>query len=272
MGAALLKVGGSLADRGMVLFEEATRGDLGRLAADALLVWPVGATEQHGPHLPAGTDAVHAEWVARAAAERAASAMSVVVAPTLRFGSSAHHLPFGATMSIGTETYYRALSDLASSLVASGFQRLFIVNGHGGNHELVAIVARDLALSHDVHVAGGSWWAIAWDALVQAGAAEVGRFPGHAGRFETSLMLALRPDLVVGPLPHRDEPGRTDPRRFGGDYRAEHHGSWQAIDGYGDSPDLADADLGRRWLDVAADAVADAFLRFQRASGGPLNE
>ena len=79
-----------------------------------------------------------------------------------------------------------------------------------------------------------------------------------------------RPELVVGPLPHRDDPGSSDPRRFGADLRAEHAGSWQAIDGYGDSPDLASAELGRRWLDVAADAVADAYAAFQRASGGPI--
>jgi creatinine amidohydrolase len=94
--------------------------------------------------------------------------------------------------------------------------------------------------------------------------------PGHAGRFETSLMLALRGELVRSPLPHRDEPGTTDPRRFGADFRAEHSGFWRSIDGYSDSPDLADADLGRVWLGVAADAVARAFVRFQEESGGPV--
>ena len=84
-------------------------------------------------------------------------------------------------------------------------------------------------------------------------------------------MLAMRPELVVAPLPHRDDPGPpTDERRFGGDHRAEHHGSWVAIDGYGDSPDLADAALGQRWLDVAAQAVAAQLVEFQRASGGPV--
>ena len=64
----------------------------------------------------------------------------------------------------------------------------------------------------------------------------------------------------------------TDPRRFGADLRAEHAGSWQAIDAYGDSPDLADADLGARWLDLAAEAVSEAFIGFQRASGGPIGD
>lgn len=258
----------------LVLFEEQTRERLRALAPASLVVWPVGATEQHGPHLPTGTDAMHAEWVTREAAVRAARrGLSVVVAPTLRIGSSEHHLPFGGTISIPTETYYRVLRAGIGSLVRDGFQRVLVINGHGGNHELIQLAARDLALELPaVHLGAGSWWTIAWDALVAAGAAEVGRFPGHAGRFETSIVLAMRPDLVVGPLPHRENPGSTDPRRFGADLRAEHAGSWQAIDGYGDSPDLADADLGARWLDLAAEAVAEAFIGFQRASGGPIGD
>ena len=261
-----------MAGSNVVLFDELTRVRLRQLSTEALVVWPVGATEQHGPHLPTGTDAMHAEWVAREAAMRAeALGVTVVVAPTLRIGSSHHHLPFGGTMSLPTETYYRAIRAGLESLVTDGFRRVFVINGHGGNHELIGLAVRDLALElPDVHLAAGSWWAMAWDELVAAGAADIGRFPGHAGRFETSLVLAMRPELVVGPLPHRDDPGTTDTRRFGGDWREEHAGSWQAIDGYGDSPDLASAELGRRWLDVASDAVARAYASFQRASGGPV--
>jgi len=250
------------------LLEELTRLECRRLASTALVVWPVGATEQHGPHLPVGTDAFHAEWVARAAARFAGEQTDVIVAPTLAIGSSAHHIPFGGTMSVATTNYLSLVMDGVASLLDSGFPRVFVLNAHGGNHELTQLVARDLALrTPGAHVAAGSWWAMAWDQLIAAGAADTGRFPGHAGRFETSLVLAMRPELVAQPLPHRDDPGTTDTRRFGGDQRVEHNGSWAAIDGYGDSPDLADADLGRRWLDVAAQVVADAFISFQRASG-----
>src|SRR6185295_8022026 len=116
------------------------------------------------------------------------------------------------------------------SMLAGGWHRLFIVNGHGGNHEIIQLVARDVALRHEVHVAAGAWWAIARDALTAAGAADAGSFPGHAGRFETSLVLAMRPELVVAPLPHRDDPGPTGPPAVGGELRVEHHGWWQSID------------------------------------------
>lgn len=238
-----------------------------RTAADAaLFVWPVGAIEQHGPHLPVGTDTMHVERVALDAVAIAARQIPIVLVPTLPFGSSPHHVPFGGTMSIASDTYYRVMLELAESLVAGGVRRLFIVNGHGGNHELIQLVARDLALRHDIEVAAGSWWAMAWDALVSIGAHERGRFPGHAGAFETSLVLAMRPELVESPLPHRDDPGSTDPRRFGGLHRTERHGFWQSIDGFSDSPDLGNADHGSRYLEVAAEAVAGQLLAFWSSS------
>lgn len=244
---------------------EMTRARCRELAPDALLVWPVGATEQHGPHLPIGTDAMHAEWVATRAADLVANQIPVVIAPTLPFGSSAHHLPFGGTMSISTEVYYKVLVDLTESLITDGFRRIFIINGHGGNHELIQLVARDVALRRDATIAAGSWWTIAWDALVQDGAADEGTFPGHSGAFETSLVQAMRPELIVGPLPHRDELGKTERRRFLGDLRIERHGSWGAMDGWTDSPDRADPDLGASYLRHSIAALAIQMLAVHAA-------
>src|SRR5262245_30841890 len=122
------------------LLEELTRDQARALAPEALVVLPVGAIEQHGPHLPVGTDYFVVEHIARAAAMSLADRVPILVAPALPFGSSHHHLPFGGTLSLSTETYYRALRDLAESLIASGFRRIFILNGHGGNNELIQLV------------------------------------------------------------------------------------------------------------------------------------
>jgi creatinine amidohydrolase len=254
-------------------FEESSRSALREAATDALLVLPVGAIEQHGPHLPTGTDTFHVIEVAERAAALAAERIPVVLAPVLPFGSSAHHLPFGGTLSLSTATYLTVVTELVESLIGAGFSRLFILNSHGGNHELVQLVARDVALRRDVHIAAGSWWAIAWDALLQAGAGAAGRFPGHAGQFESSIVRHLRPDLVdPTALPHREGPVPPARAHFEPSYRAEHHGSWQAIDGFSDSPDLADAALGARWLDVSIAPVAAAFVAFQREAGGPVRD
>lgn len=249
-----------------LLLQELTREAARAVAAETLVVWPVGAVEQHGPHLPVGTDYFAVEHVARQAAAQAQERIPVLVAPTLPFGSSAHHLPFGGTMSLGTETYYRIVYELAESLIISGFRKIFIVNGHGGNNELVQLAARDLALKHPASLAAASYWTVAWDALVALEAHIPGRLPGHAGAFESSLVLALRPELVQEPRPHRDNVVGSDPRSFYRPYRAEHHGSWQAINGYSDSPDRGDAARGKAYLGAISQALADAMVEFHRAS------
>src|SRR5207244_2462380 len=111
-------------------------------------------------------------------------------------------------MSLSTELYYRVLVELGQSLVTDGFQRVFFVNGHGGNHEVAQLAARDLSLQLPVHAASASYWVTAWHELAVAGASQLGRFPGHASAFETSLILAAWPHLVqTGRVPHRDDAG-----------------------------------------------------------------
>lgn len=245
-------------------FAEMNREEL-RAAADALIVLPIGATEQHGPHLATGTDFFTVGAIADGSARIASAEIPVIVAPTLPFGSSDHHLLFGGTLSLGTETYYRVLRELLESLASDGFKRVFILNGHGGNHELAELAARDVALRREVHVAAGSYWTIAWDALVAAGAHLGRRLPGHAGDFETSMMLALRPDLKPGPLPHRAPSGDTDPRLRTAPWRAEMHGAWKQIDGYTDSPAQSSAESGRRFFEVITAEVARALVSFHQA-------
>lgn len=244
-----------------LLLNEITREEARAVAPQTLLVLPTGATEQHGPHLPVGTDTFAVERIARSAAAIAAERIPVLVAPTLPYGSSHHHIPFGGTMSLTTETYYRVLVDLLESLIAGGFRRFFLVNGHGGNDELVQLAARDLALRHDAHLAAASYWNATWTALTDAGAHEQGHLPGHAGSFETSLVLALRPELVVEPRPARDNAPPGDPRPVR-TYRAEFHGRWQSFDGFTDSPARAEAARGQRYLDTAAQALAEVLVDF----------
>ena len=103
---------------------------------------------------------------------------------------------------------------------------------------------------------------VAADAHVQGG------LPGHAGAFETSLVLALQPGLVREPRPHRADATGTDPRGARRPYRAESHGSWQGFDGYTDSPDRGTAERGRAYLAAAVRAVGRAFVEFHTATGG----
>src|SRR5260370_8834953 len=114
----------------MKLFAEMNREQLTAEAPAALAILPIGATEQHGPHLPTGTDCFTVENVARAAAEHASAEVPIIIAPVLPFGSSHHHFVFGATLSFSTQTYYPVLCDLLESLVTDGLTRTFLINTH----------------------------------------------------------------------------------------------------------------------------------------------
>jgi creatinine amidohydrolase len=231
----------------MRLFAELNRDQLRAAAVDSLAILPLGATEQHGPHLPAGTDYFTVEALAREAAAVAGAQIPAIVAPALPFGSSDHHFVFGATLSLSTETYYRVLRELLESLVRDGFTRIFLVNGHGGNHELMQLAARDVALKEPVRIAAGSYWSIAWEA----------RSPGHAGDFETSLMLSLRPEHVAKDRPQRE--WRPSPRR---PWREERHGFWRDIEGFTDNPAQATAEHGEALRKHIVRELANAFVSF----------
>ena len=158
--------------------------------ASAILAVPVGATEQHGPHLPLSTDTD----IALALCDRlAAHRPDVLVAPPVAYGSSGEHAGFAGTLSIGQEATELLLVELGRSATET-FPRILFVSAHGGNAGPVArAVARLRAESRDVEVFQPRW----------AG-------DPHAGRPETALQLALRPDAV-----RMDRAAPGDPRPLG---------------------------------------------------------
>jgi creatinine amidohydrolase len=250
---------------GPIAFAAANREQLVASATDLVLV-PVGACEQHGPHLPTGTDFMIVSEVAERAARALSTDMRVRVTPTLPVGYSRHHLPFGATLSVSAETLQRFLIEVCDSLVNDGFRQIFLINGHGGNSDIVNVVARETALAHGVTAGAGSYWVMAWDALVAEGAHERNRLPGHAGAFETSIVMALWPELVSSSRPHRDGDFGVDPAASCGDYLSEDHRNWARIAGYSDSPDRANAADGHRWLDATVSGVVAGLRRFHAAA------
>ena len=251
---------------GSALWHEKTREQLNQAAADTLLILPLGATEQHGPHLATGTDFLIVEHLARSAAAEVGQQIPVLVAPTLPFGSSHHHLPFGGTISISTTTYYALLCELLESIHSSGFTKIFMLNGHGGNDDIIKLAARDTALKLAVNIAAASYWTIAWDALVADGVHLDGELPGHAGNFETSIMLALHAGLVSEQRLHREDSSTADPRSFYPPYKKEIHGFWQSFDGYTDSPDHAKFEAGDRYLQRIVGEVTAALIEFYSVS------
>ncbi len=152
---------------------------------------PVGATEQHGPHLPLGTDFLTAQALAHAAA----SETGAVCTPVVPVGISAHHQQFWGTLTVSPDAFRAYMRDLARSLAEHGWRRLVFVNGHGGNSAALLEVCRTLRCE-DVFAVVWSWWL---DPSVQAVLRELFRSRGtHAGAAETSLIAHLHPELVRG--------------------------------------------------------------------------
>lgn len=146
----------------------------------ALVLVPVGSTEQHGPHLPLNTDSVIAEAVARLSVEQLATGRpdrSVLLAPTLTYGASGEHADFPGTISIGHEALHVLLVELVRSM-SPWAGRIVFVNGHGGNvPTLDTSIGRLRIEGHEV----------SWTGCETPGA------DAHAGRAETSVMLHLSP-------------------------------------------------------------------------------
>jgi creatinine amidohydrolase len=242
------------------LLVELTRVRLAEVAPEALLVLPFGAVEQHGPHLPFGTDFLVVDAVARRAAALAGAEVPVVLAPTAPYGSSGHHLDVGGALSLTPGTFEGCARDLLASAAASGFRRVFVVNGHGGNAQLLR-TAGHAAADGGLVVGGGSYWTLA--------AAELERLlpeapvPGHAGRFETSLALALEA-RGAEVAPARADPG-TEPARS---YWLEDRDAWKRIDGFTDDPSKGSAEEGAACLDAIVAAVAACIVDFHRSTSG----
>jgi creatinine amidohydrolase len=180
-----------------VLMREMTWAEIEPLANDGtVVILPVAAMEQHGKHLPIDVDSLLCETVARRAAEAASSQARVLVAPTLSFGSSQHHMAFPGTFTLTTGTFIRVVEELCESLIYHGFRRILILNGHGGNDDLIRIAARNVADTTGAAVAASSYWNVAADDLSIFQDDEVGGIPGHACGFETACYLAVKPELV----------------------------------------------------------------------------
>ena len=187
---------------------ELTWPEVDELSRDIVVVVPTGSLEQHGPHLPLFTDSILATAVAEAAESQIAR--EVLLTPTLWLGASAHHLKFAGSLSASFETYMGALRDVVESLAQHGFQRFFILNGHGGNESPNAVALRvlkqkfpNLTLAHS----GYYTFAASESAKKLNGPAKSIQ---HACEAETSLMLHVRPDLVrVDKI--RDDGLRCDP-------------------------------------------------------------
>ena len=157
----------------------------------AILVF--GACENHGDHMPFGSDFIFPTEIAK---KLATKVNNVIVLPAIPYGVSLHHDQFQMTMSINPETLVGIISDLLSSLIQNKIRRVLIINGHDGNIGPIEIAARSIKNKHpEMTIAClESWWILVGQ--LKKDLFEVWSGLGHGGEAETSAILAVRPDLV----------------------------------------------------------------------------
>jgi len=263
------------------LFEELTWHEVNDAVRGAkVAVVPVGMIEDHGAHLPVDTDAKIAEAVCHAAAERIPE--EVVVLPTVKYAYSPHHMDFPGTVSVpplgmsrnwGVLVEY--LSSITCSLAHQGFTKILIVNGHGSNRPLIDLAGRVTILEYPNAQCGSiSWWEIesvqeAFEKVLESSVSS------HAGEVETSLYLAIDPDLVYMDRAERDLTFNASKhfwsnlisRKPGPNYRNPVHmndfWSMDTENGVKGDPTVASKEKGVKILEAAAEELAEIIKEFR---------
>ena len=251
--------------------------DLGR----AIAVLPLGATEQHGPHLPLSVDANLAHSMVQAATPHLPADLPVLFLPVQRIGYSPEHAAFAGTISLKADTVMRLWTDIAESVSASGVNKLVLFNTHGGNVGLMDVVGRELRTRLGMLVYSVSWFNLPLhgpdgEDILARFSPEEQRFGVHAGQMETAMMLALKPRLVRQSKMQAFESSsqaRAAAHRILGNGKSAKL-AWAAQDlnpeGAAGNAAAANVDDGMALLDAAGRALADLLKEIDRLPADTL--
>ena len=242
--------------------------------ATAVAVLPVGATEQHGPHLPLRVDQCLVDGIVAQALAQLPAEAPVLVLPTQQVGYSPEHAQFPGTLTLPAETVIATWVALGECVARAGVRKLLLFNSHGGQASLLDIVARELRVRSRLIVYGCNWWNLPLGEAVNGRfSADEHRFGVHGGQIETSLMLALAP-ATVRMAQARDFPSSSRERAarypiLGNGRSAKLGWAMQDYNAQGAAGNAAAADAahGRALLEAAGEQLA---LLLQEISALPL--
>jgi creatinine amidohydrolase len=242
-------------------YQDLSSPEIGALDRDrTVFVLPIGSVEQHGRHMPVGTDTMLAESVSLSAASRLPG--QVVVLPSPWYGFSAHHMQFPGTVTLRAETLMAVVSDIVASLVEHGFRRVLVVNGHGGNGGVIDVLGS--TLGHRFHgaarIACLTYFQLAREAIARLRESPTGGM-GHACEFEAAMMMVVREDLVhldraVTAYPDPGSPYLTTDLLGGSAIRTYHDFSDLSETGTFGDPMLASVEKGRAFHAAVVDELA----------------
>lgn len=224
---------------------------------DAIAIIPIGSIEQHGPHLPVQVDALLVSEIARRAARLVSETAPVVVLPTIWSGLAEHHMSLGGTLTLDLSTFFGLVRGIVRSVARNGFRRILLLNGHGGNVTALNALVGELGAEMSQPIAVTTYWILARQEFAKV--LEQQESVAHACEAETSMLLALRPDLVT--MAALDEV--SPPREWAGG-KSEIY-QWQSVADWSPSgvagvPMAASAEKGERLLEAASQVLADRLL------------
>ncbi len=228
-----------------------------KAAEDAVVIVPVASLEQHGPHLPTATDTLLGEETAVRAARLASARQPTLVLPVVWTGLSEHHMRLGGTITLDFDAFLAVLRGVVGSLKRQGFRRILLLNSHGGNIAALRTVTEELTRDFDMPIVTTTIWRVAQDEIDAVLEAQSGI--RHACEGETSMMLAIRPDLV-DPSRYAEARNIDESREAAGRpddiYRWRSFADTTPVGVIGD-PTLATAEKGERLFEIAAKRLAD---------------
>jgi creatinine amidohydrolase len=225
-----------------------------RAREDAIVILPVGSLEQHGQHLPVEVDSrLGEELVERTARKMAARGVPVVVLPTIWTGLSEHHMSFGGTITLDFPAFSALIEGVVRSVIRHGFKRIVLLNAHGGNENALRTITDELTPKLGVPIVQFTYWYAA--AVAVAKILETQGGLTHACEAETSMMMAVRPELVATDrIPPDNSNESHEP--VGGVYRWRSIASRSTLGSLG-NPAAATAEKGERLFAAISDVLAD---------------
>lgn len=231
---------------------------------NALVILPIGAVEQHGDHLPVMTDALIGEATLTDALEKIDPVEQIWLIPPIAYGKSNEHLGIPGTISLSASTLAGIVSDIAYSLKASGFRRLLLFNTHGGNTDLLNVVAREIRIATGMMVFSLSpaSLGVAADLLPP----EELEFGIHGGDYETSIVMYLKPGWVQEHCRVREMPAMNRYRFLTLEKAIRFAWKMEDVSRSGILGDAtrATAEKGRIIQERASDLMAKAFVEISR--------
>ncbi len=175
-------------------WDQQTSPQIAALNKNIPVVLPIAATEQHGAHLPLATDRMIGEHYCKELNKKIGD--KVLFLPTISVGCSEHHTDFEGSLTVQHLTFLNQMTDIANCVVKYGFKNIMVLNSHGGNQAIAGTFLEMFGYRNpQCRIVVATWWKIALKELSKLNESGAGG-AGHAGEFETSLMLLIAPELV----------------------------------------------------------------------------